>query len=114
MAKYFFYTDEGYTVSPNNTDLDSLQILGIESGQTLQEGMNKLIENNHWIVENNFKIENIKYRIVINHQDIDNLKSIIDYLWDDEEKHFKETDAKGKRTHIFLKLKALKRYCLSL
>lgn len=29
MTTYLFYTDEGYTVAPNNKELDSLQILGM-------------------------------------------------------------------------------------
>ena len=38
MNTYLFYTDEGYTVAPSNKKLDSLQILGIEEGNTELEG----------------------------------------------------------------------------
>ena len=34
MNTYLFYTDEGYATAPNNNKLDSLQILGIEDGET--------------------------------------------------------------------------------
>ena len=41
MNTYLFYTDEGYTVAPNNNKLDSLQILGIEDGKTKDEALIK-------------------------------------------------------------------------
>jgi hypothetical protein len=108
MAKYIFYTDEGYTISPNNSELESFQILGFEDATTVQEGINKLIENNTWISESEFNIEKIKHKTLVSSEDIDNLKSIIDYLWKDEEKHFEETDEEERNTHIFQKLKAIK------
>lgn len=46
MNTYLFYTDEGYTVAPNNNKLDSLQILGIEEGKTEDEALVKLFRNN--------------------------------------------------------------------
>ena len=42
MNTYIFYTDEGYTVSPNNEKLDNLQILGIEDGSTREEALANL------------------------------------------------------------------------
>ena len=35
MAKYIFYTKEGFTVSPNNTKLENFQILGVVKGKSL-------------------------------------------------------------------------------
>ncbi len=72
MAKYLFYTDEGYTVSPNNNQLESFQILGFEDAETTQEGINKLIANNPWISESEFSIEKIKHKTLISSEDIDN------------------------------------------
>lgn len=106
MTKYIFYTDEGYTISPNNSELESSQILGFEDATTLQEGIDKLIENNTWISESKFSIENIKHKTIISPRDIDNIKAIIDYLWKDEARHFEESDKPND--HIFLKLKQLK------
>ena len=53
MNTYLFYTDEGYTVAPNNNKLDSLQILGIEDGKTKDEALIKLFSNNEWINKEN-------------------------------------------------------------
>lgn len=55
MNTYLFYTDEGYTVAPNNNKLDSLQILGIEDGKTKDEALIKLLRNNEWIKKKAFQ-----------------------------------------------------------
>jgi hypothetical protein len=54
MNTYLFYTDEGYTVAPNNNKLDNLQILGIEDGKTKDEALVKLFSNNEWIKREGF------------------------------------------------------------
>ena len=42
MSTYIFYTDEGYTIAPNNEELESLQVLGIEDGETKEEALANL------------------------------------------------------------------------
>lgn len=54
MKTFLFYTDEGYTVAPNDCKLDSLQILGIEDGETRDEALSRLYRNNEWIKTNGF------------------------------------------------------------
>ena len=49
MSTYIFFTDEGYTVAPNNEKLESLQVLGIEDGDTKEDAFANLIKNNEWI-----------------------------------------------------------------
>ena len=41
MVQYLFYTFEGSTVSPNNTVVENLQILGIEDGLSSANGLKK-------------------------------------------------------------------------
>lgn len=64
MHTYIFFTDEGYTVAPNNEKLDSLQVLGIENGETREEALANLYKNNEWIVMNGFSEQRIRCRIV--------------------------------------------------
>lgn len=106
MSKYIFYTDEGYTISPNDDILESLQILGFENGKTLQDGISNLLENNHWIEESKFDVEKIKHKTILNPKDIENLRTLIKYLWDNEKKHFEESEKPNN--HIFHILKQLK------
>lgn len=42
MSRYIFYTDEGYTISPRGEELESLQVLGIEDGDTREEALANL------------------------------------------------------------------------
>lgn len=60
MNTYIFYTDEGYTVSPDDVILDSLQILGIEDGDTKDEALENLYKNNEWIKDSGFKESKIR------------------------------------------------------
>ena len=48
----------------NNEKLDSLQVLGIESGETREEALANLYKNNEWIVMNGFSEQRIRCRIV--------------------------------------------------
>jgi hypothetical protein len=65
MNTYLFYTDEGYTVAPNNNKLDSLQILGIEDGKTKDEALIKLLRNNEWIKKESFSKSRIYSFVII-------------------------------------------------
>lgn len=65
MNTYLFYTDEGYTVAPNNKRLESLQILGIEEGKTEDEALAKLFRNNEWIENETFSKSRISFFIVV-------------------------------------------------
>lgn len=65
MNTYLFYTDEGYTVAPNNNKLDNLQILGIEDGKTKDEALIKLFRNNKWIKTEKFSKSRISSFVII-------------------------------------------------
>ena len=49
MKGYVFYTAEGFTESPSSEQVENLQILGFENGNTEQEALYKLLQNNEWI-----------------------------------------------------------------
>ncbi|MDD2268291.1 MAG: hypothetical protein PHY15_01925 [Eubacteriales bacterium] len=61
---YLFYTDEGYTISPNDKDVENFQILGFEEGVDKEDALRNLHKSNTWIRESGFKDENIICRIV--------------------------------------------------
>lgn len=108
MANYIFYTDEGFTISPNNTKLNNLQILGTANGKNPNSAITNLIKNNPWITESAFNKEKIKHHKILKKQAENNLKFVIDYMWNDEQKHFEEYDDEKPKDHIYLKLEKLK------
>lgn len=110
MANYIFYTYEGYTFSPDNTRVSNAQILGAANGKNVNDAMTKLIKSNPWIEEKGFDREKIKHYKIIDNQIANNLKTLIDYMWDDEQNHFEEYDEVKPKDHIYLKLKKLKRF----
>ena len=54
MKTYVFYTDEGFTYAPDGTQVENLQILGIESGHTEKDALAKLYGNNERITDGGF------------------------------------------------------------
>ncbi len=46
MDEYIFYTGEGYCESPNENKVENFQVLGFEKGQSKEEALCKLLENN--------------------------------------------------------------------
>ena len=103
MNTYIFYTDEGYTVSPNNEKLDNLQILGIEDGSTREEALANLYKNNAWIKTNGFSELRFRCYSILQPEILEEVKSVIQYLWESEEKHWEESGCPDK--HIFQILK---------
>jgi hypothetical protein len=106
MAKFIFYTDEGYTIAPDNSELESLQILGFENASNLKEGIRELFTNNPWIKESGFKTRNIKYRLILENNDLKDLKTLIQFLYIDEKRNYEESDQ--TKDHIFLVIERLK------
>ena len=100
MSTYIFYTDEGYTIAPNNEELESLQVLGIEDGETKEEALANLYKNNKWIEENNFSELKMRCYAILNPEILEDIKTIVRYLWEDESKHGKKTNVP---TSIFLR-----------
>jgi hypothetical protein len=66
MKKYIFITAEGETVSPNGSDVENMQVLGIvEDVRNEDEALKKLLQENSWIFDAEFNVaEFIAYEIV--------------------------------------------------
>lgn len=110
MNEYIFFSSEGFTQSPNETDCENMQILGFEKGKNLEEAKSNLLKNNQWILEYGFSIDDIKTKQLIDKSTVESIKTLINYLWKDEEKHFEEEQESGfdVSNHIFNYLKQIK------
>jgi hypothetical protein len=106
MARYIFYTDEGYTISPNDSEMENLQIIGIENGATQEEALTNLYKDGIWIEAAGFSKDKLKCYAIFKPDYVENIKKVIDYLWKDEERHFEENGCLDN--HIFSILKKLK------
>ena len=66
MKKFIFITPEGETISPNGSDVENLQVIGIvEEVNDKEEALIKLLIENEWIIDAEFNVaEFICYEIV--------------------------------------------------
>lgn len=110
MNEYMFYTAEGFSQSPNETDCENLQILGFEKAESPEIAKEQLLENNDWILQYGFNTDKILSKKILTAEAEASIKTVVDYLWKDEERHYEEclaTDGKVEN-HIFNHLKNLK------
>jgi hypothetical protein len=107
MAQFIFYTFEGNTIAPNNTDVENLQILGIENGLCSNDALEKLLTNNKWIEKSGFSKDKIKNYAIVSASFQNDVQTMIDYLWNDEKRHFEESGHRDN--HIFRVLQRLKK-----
>ena len=61
IKKFIFITGDGITYSPEHKEVSNSQVLGIASGLSVEEAKEKLLEENSWITENEFNLENITH-----------------------------------------------------
>ncbi len=65
MAKYLFYTSEGWTQAPDNTDVENYQILGFVQEDDEPKALRQLLNDNPWITEHQYDIDTIQVVQVI-------------------------------------------------
>jgi hypothetical protein len=65
MNTYIFITPEGRTFSPNEMEVENLQVIGIvENVENEHEALKKLLMENSWIIDSEFNVaEFICYEI---------------------------------------------------
>lgn len=97
ISKFLFYTCEGYSISPNNDVLESLQILGTEVGDTQAEALANLLNNNKWIIKSGFNLDLIHSNKVLTNNDSNSLNNLIDELQLEVRKHLSESELSSKR-----------------
>lgn len=110
MNEYMFYTFEGFTQSPNKTDCENLQILGFEKAENLEAAKEHLLANNDWISKHGFNTEKILSKKILTEESLASIKTVVDYIWEDEEKDYEECLVSGKNVdnHILKHLRKLK------
>lgn len=109
MSTYIFYTDEGYTIAPNDEELESLQILGIEDGNTEDEAWTNLYENNKWIKENGFREENIRCYAMLKPNMLKEIKVLVSHLIEDIHKYGERGECPNEP--VFQLLKRIQNLC---
>lgn len=109
MKTYIFYTFEGNAESPNHEPVNNIQMLGRGYGKTKVEALEALLIENPWIIEAGFKKETIIAEQVLDKELRNNIKTVIEYLWKDEQKHYKEDKAEN---HIYRVLREIKKAVL--
>lgn len=110
MNEYMFYTFEGFTQSQNKTDCENLQILGFEKAENLEAAKEHLLANNDWISKHGFDTEKILSKKILTEESLASIKTVVDYIWEDEEKDYEECLVSGKNVdnHILKHLRKLK------
>lgn len=110
MNEYMFYTFEGFTQSPDKNNCENLQILGFEKAENLEIAKKCLLVNNDWILKYGFDTEKILSKKILTEESLASIKTVVDYLWEDEEKDYEEYLASGGNVdnHIFKHLRKLK------
>lgn len=110
MNEYMFYTFEGFTQSPDKNNCENLQILGFEKAENLEIAKNCLLANNDWISKHGFDTEKILSKKILTEESLASIKTVVDYLWKDEEKDYEECLVSGKNVdnHILKHLRKLK------
>lgn len=106
MKNFVFYTYEGYTESPMGKPVENMQLLGFETGKTYKQAKENLMSNCEWIEEIGFNFSKIEAQQLLDDNLKELIKTLIDYNWDSEQKHYEESPAEN---HIFLVLEKLKK-----
>ena len=107
MNEYIFYTAEGHTTAPNESvEVENCQIIGRAVGFTSDEAMKNLLRENRWILEADFTPKEFFVKQVLTDEQRNDIKSLVDYLWTDEERHVENSE--GKENHISNIIKRLK------
>ena len=107
MKEYIIFTTEGQTIAPNeDVEVENCQVLGRARGNNPEEAKDNLLKENPWIAEAGFSRSEFIVEQLITDEERIAIKEVLDYLWDDEERHYEES---GKPdNHIFPVLKHLK------
>lgn len=67
MNEYIFYSCEGFTYPPKEGSIvDNCQVLGLALGQNAKEAQDNLLNENPWIVECGFDIDEATCKQLVN------------------------------------------------
>lgn len=107
MNQYIVYTTEGFTSGPNKEeDVENCQVLGIIEERSEKQAVKRLFEKNEWIREAGFSMDNAIALPILTKSIKEDIKTVVEYLWKDEHRHFQENHY--PKDHIFREVKRLK------
>ena len=107
MKDFIIYTTQGTTCGPIiNVDVENCQLLGIVQSNTEVDAINELFDKNEWICLAGFSKDYVVAKQLFTSSNKKDINEVIDYLWNDEYKHFQENN--HPKNHIFRVLKRLK------
>lgn len=75
MNEYIFYTTEGTTFAPDQSEIDNCQILAFIDAPNLSKAKELLLQENPWIVEAGFSIDEIAVKQVLTKEQKEDLQS---------------------------------------
>lgn len=108
MNEYLFYSIEGVTFPPDkNADIENCQVLGCSKGIDKSIALQNLLIENPWIKESQFDVSKIIGVQILNQDTKQALRKLVDYLWNDEKKHFEESGRSAN--HIFVIIEQLEK-----
>lgn len=103
---FIFHTDAKNAENYPHTQINGLHILGLEKGKNEQEALDSFLNNNRLIRDGELPIDNIKSKVLLTPETVRNISILIDYLWEDEYRHWEELECPGE--HVFMVLKQIK------
>ena len=107
MNEYIFYTPQGNTTAPNEEfSVENCQILGTAFGADATEAQKHLLSDNPWIAKAGFSPSEFIVRQIFTGPQYADIKALVEYLWQDEERHYEESNRPV--THIFESLRRLR------
>ena len=107
MNEYIVFTTEGHTTAPDEkVEVENCQVLGRARGNNRDEAKKNLLKDNPWIAEAGFDSSEFVVVQLLSDEERVAIKEVLDYLWDDEERHYEESGRPAN--HIFPVLKRLK------
>ena len=112
MNEYIFYTTEGETIAPNeDVAVENCQVLGRIEAKNAQQAKEKLLQENTWVNEAGFDTSEILVQQIMTTAQKEDIKKVVDYLWNAEEEHSEETESSGRNAHMLNVLKRLRLLC---
>lgn len=108
--QYLFYTGEGYTQSPDFSNVENLQILGEANGADINEAFERLLKENPWIEKSKFSHAEIHGKQLLTDEIINDIKVLMEYLPEEKNPTYSEKNMSNDQHHLFESLTRLKDY----
>ena len=105
MNEYIFYAKQG-GAPRGDFGAEQCRVLGTACGGDVEEARKRLLADNPWIEAAGFSSGEVVARQLITGTQQADLKTLVEYLWQDEARHYEE--ANRPAAHIF---EVLRRLC---